>query len=223
MMMEWGDYQRTLMVVIEHQWEFFARFRRSWRDFVGWVPVFSIDHVRSWKHDVWGCGQRMGGHHFMSLFTLSPSHIELPVASPLSLTRAHSLFFHHLIYLLRRVRDLVVLACYVWIRHEFQTWHTYSSLTLHSSLWYFPLGHHFITIFLISYITTCDIRSLSFLSSLVTQHYPCFSLNDGFSHATAWRIVTFLPRSPYGQWSRDLIWEVVLLVRIHVTSVHGES
>ena len=29
----------------------------------------------------------MGGHHFMSSFTLSPLHIELPVASPLSLTR----------------------------------------------------------------------------------------------------------------------------------------
>ena len=111
------------------------------------MPDFSIDHVRSWKHVVWGCGQRMGGHHFMSLFTLSPSHIELPVASPLSLTRAHSLFFHHLIYLLHRVGDPVVLACYVWIRHEFQTWHTYSSLILYSSLWYFPLGHHFITIF----------------------------------------------------------------------------
>ena len=66
----------------------FTRFRRSWHDYVRWMPVFSIGHVRSWKHDVRGCGQRMGGHHFMSLFTLPPSHIELSIASPLSLARA---------------------------------------------------------------------------------------------------------------------------------------
>ena len=111
------------------------------------MSVFSINHVRSWKHDVRGYGQRMGGNHFMSLFTLSPSYIELPVASPLSLTQACCIFFHHLIYLLHRVGDPVVLACYDWIRHEFRTWHTYSSLILHFPLWYLPLGHHFITIF----------------------------------------------------------------------------
>ena len=99
----------------------FARFQRSRHNYVGWMPIFSIGHVRSRKHDVRGFGQRMGGHHFMSLFTLSLSHIKLPVASPLSLTRAHGLFFHHFIYLLHRVGDPVVLACYVWIRHEFQT------------------------------------------------------------------------------------------------------
>ena len=70
----------------------------------------------------------------MSPFTLSPLHVELPVASPLSLPRVHSLFFHHLIYLLHWVGDLV---CYDWIRHEFQTWHTYSGLIPHSSLWFF--------------------------------------------------------------------------------------
>ena len=118
-MIEWVDFQTTLMIITEHQWEPFARFQRSRHDYVGWMPVFSIGHVRSRKHNVRGFGQRMGGHHFMSLFTLSPSHIELPVAGLLSLTRAHSLFFHHLIYLLHRVGDPVVLACYVWIRHEF--------------------------------------------------------------------------------------------------------
>ena len=97
----------------------FTRFQRSRHDYVGWMPVFSIGHVRSREHDVRGFGQRMGGHHFMNLFTLLPSYIELPVASPLSLTRAHNLFFHHLIYLSHRVGDPVVLACYVWIRHEF--------------------------------------------------------------------------------------------------------
>ena len=130
MMMEWGlsedidGYHRASVGD-------FTRFQRSWHDLVGWMPVFSIDHVGSWKHDVRGFGQRMGGHHFMSLFTLSPSHIELPVASPSSLTRAHSLFFHHLVYLLHRVGDPIVFACYDWIRHEFQTWHTYSGLIPH--------------------------------------------------------------------------------------------
>ena len=176
----------------------FTRFQRSRHDFVGRMPVFSIGHVRSQKHDVRGFGQRMGGHYFMSLFTLSPSHIELPVASPLSLTRAHSLFFHHLIYLLHWVGDPIVLACYVWIRHEFQTWHTYSSLILHSSLWYFRLGHHFITIF------RCHVSPLVIFVLCFFFHHCLLdiirisSLSGGFSHVTAWRIVTFLPRSPYG-------------------------
>ena len=125
----------------------FTWFQRDWYDYVGWMPIFSIGHVRSWKHDVWSSGRRMGGHSFISPFILSPSHIELPVASPLSLTRARSLFFHHLIHLLRRVGDPIVFACYDWIHHEFYTWHTYSGLIPHSSLWCFPLGHHFITIF----------------------------------------------------------------------------
>ena len=71
------------------------------------------------KYDVRGCGQMMGDHHFRSLFTLSPLHIELPIVSPLSLTRARSPFFHHLIYLLHWVGDHIVLTCYDWIRHEF--------------------------------------------------------------------------------------------------------
>ena len=66
----------------------FTRFQRSRHDYVGRMPVFSIGHVRSRKHDVRGFGQMMDDHHFMSLFALSPSHIELPVASPLSLTGA---------------------------------------------------------------------------------------------------------------------------------------
>ena len=56
------------------------------------MPIYSIDHMRSWKHDVRGSDQKMGGHHFMSPFTLSLLHIELPVASPLSLTRVPSHF-----------------------------------------------------------------------------------------------------------------------------------
>ena len=153
-------------------------------DFVGRMPAFSIDHVRSWKHDVRGCGQRMGGHHFMSLFTLSPSHIELPVASSLSLTRAHSLFFHHLIYLLHRVGDPVVLACYDWICHEFQTWHTYSGLIPHSSLWYFPLWHHLITFSDITFhYLWYSFSIFSFIIAYLTL--SCFALSSGFSHVTA--------------------------------------
>ena len=60
----------------------------------------------------------MGGHHFMNLFTLSPLHIELSFVNPLSLTRAHSLFFHHLVYLLHRVMDRIVLTCFDYMLHE---------------------------------------------------------------------------------------------------------
>ena len=66
----------------------FTRFQMSRHDYVGWISVFSIGHVRSWKHDVRGFGQKMGGHHFHEPIYLSPSHIELPVASPLSIARA---------------------------------------------------------------------------------------------------------------------------------------
>ena len=182
------DYHRASMGT-------FTRFQRSHHDFVGRVPAFSIDHVRSLKHDVRGYGHRMGGHHFGSLFTISLSHIELPITIPLSLIQAHSLFFHHLIYLLHRVGDPVVLACYDRIRHEFWTWHTYSGLIPRSSFVIFSTWSSFHHYFMISHITTCDIHSLSFLSSLITQHYPCFTLSGGFSQVTTWRIVTSFPLS----------------------------
>ena len=96
-----------------------------------------------------------------------------------------------------------------------------SFLTLHCDVLLFDIIS---SLFLTSHITTCDIRSLSFLSSLLTRHYPCFTLSGGFSRVTAWRIVTFfLPVHPMGNGSEISVWEVVLLVRIHVTSVHGES
>ena len=187
------------------------------------MSIFSIGHVRSWKYDVRGCGHRMGGHHFMSSFTLSSSHIELLVASPLSLTRAYSLFFHHLIYLLHRVGNPIVLACYDWIRHEFQTWHVYSSLIPHSSLWYFPLGHHFITIFqyhisplvifvLCLFFHHCLLEIILVSPWVVVSHT---SLHGGLSRSSLIRLMS--------SGSEILFWEVVLLVRIHVTSVHGES
>ena len=74
------------MITTEHQWEFSHDFREI--DMIIKELIFSIGHVKSWKHDVRGYGQRIGGYHFMSLFILSPLHTELPIASPLSLTRA---------------------------------------------------------------------------------------------------------------------------------------
>ena len=63
-----------------------------------------------------------------------------------------------------------------------------------------------------------------FLSSLITRHYPCFTLGGGLSHVTAWRIVTSFPIiHPRGSGSEMLFWEVVLLMRIHVTFVCGEG
>ena len=169
------------------------------------MPVFSIGCVRSWKHDVRGYGQRMGDHHFRNLFTLSPSHIELLVASPLCLTRAHNLFFHHLIYLLHRVGDPVVLACYDWIHHKFQTWHTYSGLIPHSSLWYFPLD---IISSLFSDITYRHLwypfSVFSFIiaySTLSLFHLEwCF-----FTHHCMEDCHVLPPSSPHGQWFKDFI------------------
>ena len=97
----------------------------------------------------------------------------------------------------------------------------------------------------VSFLTLhCDIFHLVIISSLfsdITYHHLRYS-SFVFSHIIAYSTLSlfhlewwFLTRhcmegchilsyhSPHGQWFRDLIWEVVLLVRIHVTSVHGES
>ena len=96
-----------------------------------------------------------------------------------------------------------------------------SFLTFHCDIFLFGI---FSSLFSSSHIITCDIHYLSFLSSLLTRHYPCFTLSGGFSRVTAWRIVTFFPSfHPMGSGSEILFWEVVLSVRIHVASVHGES
>ena len=80
--------------------------------------------------------------------------------------------------------------------------------------------HHY---FSTSHITTYYTHLLSFSSLLLTWHYPCFTLSGGFSRVTTWRIVTFFPPvHPMGNGSEISVWEVALLVRIHVTSVHGE-
>ena len=96
-----------------------------------------------------------------------------------------------------------------------------SSFTLHCDIFHFDIISSF---FPASHITTCDIHSLSFLSSLLTWHYPCFTLSSDFSHITAWKIVTFfLPIHPMVSGSEISVWEVILLMRIHVISVCGQS
>ena len=65
--------------------------------------------------------------------------------------------------------------------------------------------------------------SFFFLLSLLTRHYPCFTLSGGFSRVTIWGIITLFPLiHPMGSGSEISVWEVVLLVRIHVASVCGE-
>ena len=96
-----------------------------------------------------------------------------------------------------------------------------SSFTFHCDIFHFDIIS---SLFPTSHVTTCDIRSLSFLSSWLTRHYPCFTLSGGFSRVTAWRIVTFFPSiHPMGSGSEILFWEVVLLARIHIILVCEES
>ena len=96
-----------------------------------------------------------------------------------------------------------------------------SSFILHYDIFHFDIIS---SLFPASHITTCDIHSLSFLSSLPTRHYPCFTFSGVFSHVIAWRIVTFFPSlHPMGSGSQILVWEIVLLVRIHVTSICWEG
>ena len=95
------------------------------------------------------------------------------------------------------------------------------SLNFHCDIFYFDIIS---SLFSVSHITICDIRSLYFLSSLFTRHYHCFTLSGGFSHVIAWKIVTFFPPvHPMGNGSEISVWEIVLLVIIHVTSVCGKG
>ena len=90
----WGDHHSFCFegIIIEIYAEFgsgdFIWLQRDRHGYIRWISVFTVDHVITWEHDVWYYGYRMGGHRFMSLFTWSPLHIELSIASPLSLTRA---------------------------------------------------------------------------------------------------------------------------------------
>ena len=64
----------------------------------------------------------MGDHHFMSLFTLLLLHIDLPVASYLSLKwTLQSFTSYHLIYLWYQVGNLIMLVCFYYGPHEHWT------------------------------------------------------------------------------------------------------
>ena len=36
----------------------------GWRGYIKWISIFSIDHLRSWEHNVWDHGRMMGDFHF---------------------------------------------------------------------------------------------------------------------------------------------------------------
>ena len=128
-----------------------------------------------------------------TLFTLSLLHIELPVTSSLSLTRAPQPFYF--ITSFTYYTGLGTLQClHALIRYVMSSRPDIhiqaSSLTPHCDIFHFDIIS---SLFPASHITTCDIRSLSFLLSLFTRHYPCFTLSGGFLHIIAWRIVAFFP------------------------------
>ena len=106
---------------------------------------------------------------------------------------SHHLLFFTTLGTLSCLHDLIGAS---WVL----TWQTYSSLISHSSLWYFlPLWHlpHQFFFLLISHITTWDIHSISFPSSLSTWHYPCFTLISGFPHIATWKGSNYLSLSPF--------------------------
>ena len=94
-------------------------------------------------------------------------------------------------------------------------------LILCLSLWYF----HFIFIIIFFHIThiTCDVHPYFISLLLLTWHYLYFTLSGGFQHIIACRVVTSFPISPYECSSNILVWDIVLLVRIQVTSIYRES
>ena len=76
-----------------------------------------------------------------------------------------------------------------------------SFLTLHYDIFLFDI---ILSLFPTSQITTCDIHSLSFLSSLLTRHYPRFHLEWWFFTRHYMEDCHILsPRSPHEQWFRD--------------------
>ena len=82
------------------------------------------------------------------------------------------------------------------------------------------LHYHF---FFTSHISLVMFIPTSFSLLLLTWHYLYFTLSGGFQHIIAYRVVISFPISPYECSSNILVWDIVLLVRIHVTSIHGES
>ena len=70
----------------------------------------------------------------------------------------------------------------------------HSGIISHSLLWYFSTLSSSSSLSPTSHITTCYIHHFSFLSSLLTRHYPCFTLSGIFLHITASRSVTSFPQ-----------------------------
>ena len=194
--------------------------------------VFSVNHVRFWEHDVRGCGQRMGGHHFMSLFTLLPSHIELHIN-----IIVFSVLSSHLPIILGWGPYS---ACMLWLD---TLWVLDLADIFRSYLLFFnaisPHWHHHYKFSLHHISTLVMFIFSSFSSSLLTWHYLRFTLSGGFFtlprtiFASPW-VVVFSPyhvKDGYicslfhfiGSGSKILVWEVVLSVRILVTLVRGES
>ena len=80
-----------------------------------------------------------------------------------------------------------------------------------------------LSFFFTSHISLVMFIPTSFSLLLLTWHYLYFTLSGGFQHIIACRVVTSFPISPYECSSNILVWDIVLLVRIHVTSIHRES
>ena len=51
-------------IIIEHLEYGWCTILESWRGYIRWTSIFSIDHLRAWEHDVWDYGCMMGGLYF---------------------------------------------------------------------------------------------------------------------------------------------------------------
>ena len=88
----------------------------------------------------------------------------------------------------------------------------YGISTLSSLSFFFNITH-----------ITCDVHPYFISLLLLTWHYLYFTLSGGFQHIIACRVVISFLISPYECSSNILVWDIVLLVRIQVTSIYRES
>ena len=80
-----------------------------------------------------------------------------------------------------------------------------------------------LSFFFTSHISLVMFIPTSFSLLLLTWHYLYFTLSGGFQHIIACRVVISFLISPYECSSNILVWDIVLLVRIQVTSIYRES
>ena len=71
---------------IEHLNWTLIRFHRDWYGYTDRIPIFSVNHVGFWEHNVRSCGQGWVAIISWTNLPLSPLHIELPIANTSSLT-----------------------------------------------------------------------------------------------------------------------------------------